>query len=141
VVFNRCSISTKRLKVCQHKIPHHYSTSSPNHWPRQDGPMILPKFTQILSPFQTILSELEEMFKCENPTRSAVSEILRPARLAPTPYHIQSHLNHLNSSFWCSVSTSADRLDHVYMPKCTELLQCDWLFRNVCVNEQLNRCS
>jgi len=35
--------------------------------------MILPKFTQILSPFQTILCELKEMFKCGNPTRSAVS--------------------------------------------------------------------
>jgi len=43
------------------------------------------------------------------------------------PCHVQSHFNHLSSPNWCSVWTSAGRLDHVYMLKCTELLPCDWL--------------
>ncbi len=34
-----------------------------------------------------------EMVVCENPSRSAVSEILRPARLSQQPFQVQSQLN------------------------------------------------
>ncbi len=54
-----------------------------------------------------------EMVVCENPSRSAVFEILRPARLHQQPFHVQSHLNPLSSPFWCSVWTSASRLHHI----------------------------
>ncbi len=43
--------------------------------------------------------------------------------------HFQSHLNHPFSPFWCSVWTSVDFIDHVYMHKCIELLPCSWLIR------------
>lgn len=42
-------------------------------------------------------------------------------------WHIQTNLNHLSSSFCCLFWASAAHLDHVYMPKCTGLLPCDWL--------------
>ncbi len=54
-----------------------------------------------------------EMVVCENPSRSAVFEILRPVRLPQQPFHVQSHLNPLSSPFWCSVWTSASRLHHI----------------------------
>ncbi len=54
-----------------------------------------------------------EMVVCENPSRSAVFEILRPVRLHQQPFHVQSHLNPLSSPFWCSVWTSASRLHHI----------------------------
>ncbi len=47
-------------------------------------------------------------------------------------FHVQSHLNTLSSPFWCSVWTSASRLHHIWMPKCIELLPCDWLISNLC---------
>lgn len=40
-----------------------------------------------------------EMVVPESPSRSAGSEILRPARLDQQPCHLQSHLNHLSSPF------------------------------------------
>lgn len=57
-----------------------------------------------------------EKVVCENPSRLAVSETLRPARLVSKSSHIQSHLNALSSSFWLLVLTSASCLDHIYMP-------------------------
>ncbi len=54
-----------------------------------------------------------EMVVCENPSRSAVFEILRPVRLPQQPFHVQSHLNPLSSPFWRSVWTSASRLHHI----------------------------
>ncbi len=45
----------------------------------------------------------------ENPSRSAVFLILRPARLHQQPLHVQSHLNPLSSPFWCSAWNSANR--------------------------------
>ncbi len=48
------------------------------------------------------------------------------------PFHIQSHLNPLSSPFWCSVWTSESHLHHIQMPKCIELLPCDWLIGNLC---------
>lgn len=45
------------------------------------------------------------------------------------PCHIQSHLDHIFSLFWCLVWTSESRLDHVYMAACIELPPCDWLIR------------
>ncbi len=54
-----------------------------------------------------------EMVVCENPSRSADSEILRPVRLTPTTIPRSSHLNPLSSPFWCSVWTSASRLHHI----------------------------
>ncbi len=35
---------------------------------------------------------------------------------------IENHLNHISSPFWCSVWTSADRLEHVFMPKSIECI-------------------
>ncbi len=58
----------------------------------------------------------------ENPSRSAVSEILWPPVWHQEPWHVQSCLNHLSSPFWCSVWTSADCFDDIYMLKCIELL-------------------
>lgn len=65
-----------------------------------------------------------------NPSRSAVSEILRPAHLAP--WHVQSHLNPLYSPFWWWVWTSASCLDPIYMPQCIALQPCDWLISYLC---------
>ncbi len=56
------------------------------------------------------------------------------------PYHVQSHLNPLSSSFWCSFWTSASRLHLIWMPKCIELLYViGWLA--IGVTKQLNRCT
>lgn len=38
--------------------------------------------------------------------------------------HVQTHWNHPSSSVWCSVWTSGVCLEHVFMPKCIELLNC-----------------
>ncbi len=65
------------------------------------------------------------------PFSVVVRENLKPARLAPTTTHVQS----LKSPFFpvlMLVWTSADRLDHVYMSKCTELLPHNWLIRYLC---------
>lgn len=59
----------------------------------------------------------------ENPSRSAVSKILRLACLAPCC--IQSHFNYPSSPLWCSVWSSAHCLEHVCMLKCIELLPYD----------------
>ncbi len=47
-------------------------------------------------------------------------------------FHTQSHLKPLSSPFWCSVWTSESHLHHILMPKCIELLPCDWLIINLC---------
>lgn len=48
------------------------------------------------------------MVVLENTSRLVVCEILRPMCLALQPCHVQTHLNHLSSSFWsCSVWTLA----------------------------------
>ncbi len=54
-----------------------------------------------------------EMVVCENPSRSAVSEILRPARLAPIIIICSKSLKSPFFPFWCSVWTSASRLHHI----------------------------
>ena len=53
---------------------------------------------------------------------SEVSEILRPARLEPPTMPRSMSLK-------CDIWTSPGRLDHVYMPKSSEFLPCDWLIR------------
>jgi len=72
------------------------------------------------------------MVVCENPSRSAVCEILRPARLTPTTI---PRSKSLKSPFFPVLmlglnfsKSSSPHLD----PKCIELLPCDWLISNVC---------
>ncbi len=67
----------------------------------------------------------------ENHNRSAVFEILRPARLAPTNIPRPNSHKYPSSPIWCLVWTSASRLHHIYIPKCIELLPCDWLISNL----------
>lgn len=60
------------------------------------------------------------MVVCENSSRSAISETLRPVCVWHQQlHHIQTLLNPLSSPF-CSVWTSAARLEHVYVPECIE---------------------
>lgn len=66
--------------------------------------------------------------------RLSVYEILQPARLAPTTMTRSKSLQSPFFTFWWSLGTSASHVDHVYIPKCIELLPHDWL---VCVNERL----
>lgn len=46
--------------------------------------------------------------------------------------HVQRHLYPLSSPFCCSVLPSASCLEHVFMPKSTELGPCDYLISCLC---------
>lgn len=66
--------------------------------------------------------------------RLSVYEILQPVRRAPTTMTRSKSLQSPFFTFWWSLGTRASHVDHVYIPKCIELLPHDWL---VCVNERL----
>lgn len=76
-----------------------------------------------------------EMVVCENASRSEVSKILRPTRLAPTTSI--SFLPHPGAGLELQKIVFTT---FVCMPKCIQLLHLmDWLA--ICFNKQLNMCT
>lgn len=76
-----------------------------------------------------------EMVVCENASRSEVSKILRPTRLAPTTSI--SFLPHPGAGLELQKVVFTT---FVCMPKCIQLLHLmDWLA--ICFNKQLNMCT
>lgn len=59
---------------------------------------------------------------------AAVCETLWQPFWHKLPHSPRSELpNSLCSSFWCLFWTSVSRLHHISMPKCIEVVPCDWL--------------
>ncbi len=61
MVFKRYSIGTKEPKVCQENIPppHHYTTSSLNHWDKAGWSMLSCSLHQILTLHLNVAAEIE----------------------------------------------------------------------------------
>ncbi len=66
---------------------------------------------------------------CENPCRSAVSEILRPVRLHQQPFHVQSLKSPFFPVLMLGLNFSKSSSSHL---EAIELLTCDWLISNLC---------